>query len=95
MIYHHHERWDGEGYPMRLKGDQIPLGARIVAVCDAFDAMNTDRPYRNAVPVEQALDEIINHSGTQFDPVCAALLVDVIERLGDDNLEDRFVRYAI
>lgn len=95
VIYHHHERWDGEGYPMRLKGDRIPLGARIVAVCDSFDAMTTDRPYRKAVPVEQALDEIINHSGTQFDPVCAALLVDVIERLGDDNLEDRFVRYAI
>ncbi len=94
VIYHHHERWDGTGYPQGLKGDLIPLGARIVAVCDAFDAMTTDRPYRQALPVEHALDEIAKHAGKQFDPVCAALLVEVIERLGDDNLEDRFVRYA-
>ncbi|MPZ69808.1 MAG: HD domain-containing protein [Actinobacteria bacterium] len=94
VIYHHHERWDGTGYPMRLKGDQIPLGARIVAVCDAFDAMTTDRPYRKAFPIEHALDEIVKNAGIQFDPVCAALLVEVIERLGDVNLEDRFVRYA-
>ncbi len=94
VIYHHHERWDGTGYPEGLKGEEIPLGARIVAVCDTFDAMTTDRPYRKAAPIEKALDEILSHAGTQFDPACAALLVDLIERLGSDDLEERFVRYA-
>jgi diguanylate cyclase (GGDEF)-like protein/putative nucleotidyltransferase with HDIG domain len=63
-----HERWDGDGYPDGLIGDEIPLGARIIAVCDAFDAMTTDRPYQPAVPLDEALAELRRCAGTQFDP---------------------------
>jgi diguanylate cyclase (GGDEF)-like protein len=63
-----HERWDGGGYPDGVAGDQIPLGARIVSLCDAFDAMVTDRPYRRGLPVQEALAEIERCSGSQFDP---------------------------
>jgi two-component system cell cycle response regulator len=62
-----HERWDGTGYPDRLAGLEIPLGARIIAVCDAYDAMTTDRPYRAAMPAEAALRELRRCAGTQFD----------------------------
>jgi diguanylate cyclase (GGDEF)-like protein/putative nucleotidyltransferase with HDIG domain len=63
-----HERWDGAGYPDRLKGEQIPLGARIIGVCDAFHAMTSDRPYRGAATRDEALAELQRHAGTQFDP---------------------------
>jgi diguanylate cyclase (GGDEF)-like protein len=63
-----HERWDGQGYPDGLTGEAIPLGARVIAVCDAFDAITTDRPYGEARSVEEALDELRRGSGTQFDP---------------------------
>jgi hypothetical protein len=95
VVRHHHERWDGRGYPDNLAGEDIPIGARIVGVCDAFDAMTTDRPYKKAMPVQEALEEILRNSGTQFDPHCAALLIDVVKHMGDDeSLEERFVRYA-
>jgi two-component system, cell cycle response regulator len=68
LVRYSHERWDGTGYPDRLKGDEIPLGARIIAVCDAFDAMTTDRPYQPAVPLDDALAELRRCAGTQFDP---------------------------
>lgn len=67
-IRHHHERWDGTGYPDGLAGDRIPLGARIIAVADAFDAMTSDRVYRPAMPVEDALRELRKGKGNQFDP---------------------------
>jgi HD-GYP domain-containing protein (c-di-GMP phosphodiesterase class II)/HAMP domain-containing protein len=63
-----HERWDGTGYPDGYHGDEIPLASRILLVCDAFDAMTTDRPYRKALPVETALSELSRHAGSQFDP---------------------------
>jgi putative nucleotidyltransferase with HDIG domain len=66
-IRHHHERWDGHGYPDGLAGETIPLGARIIAVADSFDAMTSDRPYRSALPREVAIDELRRCSGTQFD----------------------------
>lgn len=69
LILHHHERYDGRGYPSRLKGDAIPLGARIIAVADAFDTMTTDRSYRAAQSVEYAFDELTRCSGAQFCPV--------------------------
>ena len=72
-----HERWDGRGYPDRLAGDEIPLIARIVCCCDAFDAMTSDRPYRPARSVADALDEIRACSGTQFDPRVVEALVSV------------------
>jgi two-component system, cell cycle response regulator len=67
MVRSSHERWDGGGYPDGLAGEDIPLGARIVAVCDSYDAMTTTRPYRDALPVEHALEELATCAGSQFD----------------------------
>ncbi|MCK5634877.1 MAG: HD domain-containing protein, partial [Anaerolineales bacterium] len=68
LVLHHHERWDGNGYPAQLNGEEIPEGARLLAVADAFDAMTSDRPYRQAMPGDVAYTEIRNGSGKQFDP---------------------------
>jgi putative two-component system response regulator len=68
MVLYHHERWDGNGYPEGLRGEEIPIGARVLAVADAFDAMTSNRPYREALTAEVAYQEILNCSGTQFDP---------------------------
>lgn len=84
-IKYHHERWDGKGYPDRLKGEKIPLWARIIAICDAWDAMRTDRPYRKALPLEIAIEEIKKGAGTQFDPKIVEIAIEVF-RL-DDALE--------
>jgi HD-GYP domain-containing protein (c-di-GMP phosphodiesterase class II) len=71
----HHERWDGAGYPDRLVGENIPLGARIITIADTIDAMVTDRPYRKALGEAEVREELAKHSGTQFDPsICAMLL---------------------
>jgi hypothetical protein len=94
IIRHHHERWDGRGYPDGLVEEAIPIGARIVAVCDALDAMTTDRPYRRAMSLQRACDELVKESGKQFDPQCVSLLVDVVSSAGAEPLEDLFVRYA-
>jgi len=67
-VLHHHERWDGTGYPDRLPGEQIPLGARIIFVADAYDAMTSERVYRRRVTSEQAIAELQRCAGTQFDP---------------------------
>ncbi len=71
-VRHHHERFDGSGYPDGLRGMEIPLMARIIAVCDAYDAMTNDRPYRRAVSHHRALQEILGEAGGQFDPDLAA-----------------------
>lgn len=68
VVLSHHERWDGTGYPHGLRGEEIPLAARVFAVVDSFDAMTNDRPYRAALPVGAALAEIERSSGSQFDP---------------------------
>lgn len=68
----HHERWDGNGYPDRLSGTDIPIEARIVALADVFDALCSERPYKRAWPLEDAYAEIVRNSGTQFDPGCVA-----------------------
>jgi putative nucleotidyltransferase with HDIG domain len=75
-----HERWDGKGYPDGLAGEQILLESRIVCCCDAFSAMTTDRPYRQAMPVADALHELRRCSGTQFDPAVVTAVVAVVER---------------
>jgi HD-GYP domain-containing protein (c-di-GMP phosphodiesterase class II) len=67
LVRHHHERWDGYGYPDRLRGDEIPLGSRIIAVCDAYAAMLSDRPYRCALRPIAARQEITRGAGSQFD----------------------------
>jgi HD-GYP domain-containing protein (c-di-GMP phosphodiesterase class II) len=68
MVLHHHERWDGGGYPGNLRGSQIPLGSSIITVADSFDALTTDRPYRKGRSPGAALDEITRCAGTQFNP---------------------------
>ncbi len=73
IIKHHHERYDGQGYPDSLKDSDIPYFSRIIAIADTFDAMSSNRPYRQALPVDICLQEIINCSGTQFDPEIALL----------------------
>jgi putative two-component system response regulator len=75
IIRHHHERWDGTGYPDRLAGEAIPLPARIVAVCDAFDAMVSDRPYRPSLGAERALEILRAGAGRQWDPEMVALFL--------------------
>jgi HD-GYP domain-containing protein (c-di-GMP phosphodiesterase class II) len=77
LVRAHHERFDGAGYPLGLKGEQIPLGARIFSVCDTFDAITTDRPYRKAAPPQAAVAEIRRCAGTQFDPA----VVEVFEQV--------------
>jgi HD-GYP domain-containing protein (c-di-GMP phosphodiesterase class II) len=67
-VHCHHERVDGRGYPRGLVHDEIPLGARIITVCDAFDAMTSDRPYRRAMPASEAFAELRRFAGSQFDP---------------------------
>ena len=74
-----HERWDGDGYPDGIAGETIPLLARIVFACDAYNAMTTDRVYRPALTVETAIEELRSNSGTQFDPTVVSALVEVIE----------------
>jgi putative nucleotidyltransferase with HDIG domain len=75
IVRHHHERWDGTGYPGRLFAEQIPLGARLFAVADTLDAMTSDRLYRKALPHEVARDEIARCSGSQFDPKLVSLFL--------------------
>jgi putative nucleotidyltransferase with HDIG domain len=79
IVRSHHERWDGGGYPDGLAGDGIPLEARIIACCDTWNAMRTDRAYRKALSHEVAMAEMISNSGTQFDPTVVNALVAVIE----------------
>lgn len=82
MVRHHHERMDGKGYPMGLEGEEIPLGARILAASDSFDAMTTNRSYRAKLSTETAAEELRRHSGTQFDPEVAHALLRVLVRQG-------------
>ncbi len=76
-VLYHHERWDGSGYPSGKGGTEIPLEARILALADAFDAMTSDRPYRAALPVHEALAEIGRCAGSQFDPRLAQAFLEV------------------
>jgi HD-GYP domain-containing protein (c-di-GMP phosphodiesterase class II) len=83
VIRHHHERWDGTGYPDGLMGDAIPLGARIVAVADVFDALTSDRPYRAALPRSTALAYLIQEAGRTLDADVVATLLGLVH--GDDG----------
>jgi len=83
IVYHHHERWDGAGYPLGLRGEAIPLGARIFAVADALDAMTFDRPYSRAIPLEDARREIGRCAGTQFDPAVVDTFLGIPSEIFD------------
>ena len=82
IVRHHHERWDGTGYPDRLCGREIPLESRIILVADTFDAMTSDRPYRAALSHEDALEEIRLAAGSQLDPACVAVALEVLGGAG-------------
>ncbi len=80
IVRSHHERWDGGGYPDELRGEQIPLEARIISCCDAFNAMTTTRSYRKAMPQSVAVAELVKNSGAQFDPDVVAAMVAVVAK---------------
>ena len=88
IVYAHHEHFDGTGYPRGLVGEEIPLGARVFAVVDAYDAMTSRRPYRDAIPRDEALTEIAGYSGTQFDPKVVQVFLMVIRRSPDGFYEE-------
>jgi HD-GYP domain-containing protein (c-di-GMP phosphodiesterase class II) len=81
-----HERWDGGGYPDGLAGEAIPLEARIIATCDAYNAMTTTRPYREALPAAAAAAELVRCAGTQFDPAVVEALLTIVGPLAADEL---------
>ncbi|MBC7190429.1 HD-GYP domain-containing protein, partial [Candidatus Aerophobetes bacterium] len=80
LVYHHHERYNGKGYPLGLKGEEIPIGSRIIAVIDAYDAMTSRRPYRNALSREEAIEELKRHAGTQFDRKVVEAFLRVLKK---------------
>jgi putative two-component system response regulator len=89
IVRHHHERWDGSGYPDRLTSDEIPIGARIVGLVDAFDAMTHDRPYRAARSFEEGLAELGAEAGRQFDPGLVQRFTAIVEQDGLTETDER------
>lgn len=92
---YHHEKWNGRGYPHKIAGDAIPISARIAAICDVFDALTSERPYKRAWTVESAMDLITRESGTHFEPLMVDLfhdnfdeIVEIRERFSDEVLND-------
>jgi len=83
FIRHHHERWDGRGYPNGLRGEEIPLEARILNVCDSVEAMASDRPYHKALSTEDIVKEVVHCAGTQFDPLVAKAFIRIAEKKGE------------
>jgi putative nucleotidyltransferase with HDIG domain len=87
-LKHHHEQWDGEGYPDGLKGEEIPIGARIIAVADSFDAMTSDRPYRKGMDTDEAMNELIRCRGSQFDPQVVDAFCRAFPHIKDIRFKD-------
>ena len=87
-IYHHHENWDGTGYPSGLKGTEIPIGARIITIADTFHAMTTERIYNKALSGTEALEEINRGAGKQFDPKFASAFHEMIKQSMSVGLEN-------
>jgi putative two-component system response regulator len=81
IVRHHHERFDGKGYPWGLKGEAIPFESRIIQIADTFDAITSDRPYRSAMPTQRALEELEKNAGTQFDPKLAEVALSAVAQL--------------
>jgi putative two-component system response regulator len=92
IVKHHHEKYDGNGYPGRLKGEDIPYFARIAAIADTFDAMTSKRTYRDALPLEVVVSEIERCKGTQFDPKLADVFLDILNNNYDEikEIQDRY-----
>lgn len=86
---HHHERYDGRGYPDRLKGDEIPLFSRVILIADTFDAMTSTRPYRKGLPYEVAFNELIEFSGSQFDPNLVQHFINAMKK--EEKTEEFFI----
>ena len=84
-ILHHHERYDGNGYPDGLKGEKIPLLSRIITVVDSFDVITHDRSYKKAMSKEEGIKELRENSGTQFDPVIVDVFVEFLNESSLDN----------
>ncbi len=91
IILSHHERFDGTGYPNQIKGENIPIGARIFSIIDTLDAMTSDRPYRNALPFDIVTSEIIKYRGTQFDPAIAELFLSIPRKYWEECARKNFV----
>jgi HD-GYP domain-containing protein (c-di-GMP phosphodiesterase class II) len=83
-VLHHHERWDGSGYPLELKGEEIPIAARVLAVADTYDAMTSNRAYRQALSHSTAVAELIRCSTAQFDPDVVEALLRSLNKLRGD-----------
>jgi putative nucleotidyltransferase with HDIG domain len=88
IILHHHEHYDGTGYPDRLKGLEIPLEARIVCLADSVEAMVSDRPYRRALDFDQILEEVRHFSGSQFDPDVVIAFEQIVEKMGSSVIKN-------
>jgi putative nucleotidyltransferase with HDIG domain len=86
IVRHHHENWDGSGYPDGLSGEQIPIGARILSVVDCFDALTSDRPYRRAYPPDRALGVILERSGVMYDPAVVAALLRIRDEISAEHM---------
>jgi putative nucleotidyltransferase with HDIG domain len=82
IVRHHHERWDGKGYPDGISGEHIPLGARVIAVADSFDAMTADRPYRKGLTADEAVERLKAGMGTQYDPKLCAIFIQILMEEG-------------
>ena len=91
IVLQHHERWDGDGYPNRIKKESICKGARIIAICDSIDAMLSNRPYRKALSIEETIEEIVRNKETMYDPEIVDFLVknvEIIENLYNSTMID-------
>ena len=88
FVLAHHERWDGQGYPKRLRQNDIPLQSRITAVADAYDAMLTQRPYQKPLSKAEALDELVRNAGSQFDPEIVEIFIKEVAPRNGENIEN-------
>jgi HD-GYP domain-containing protein (c-di-GMP phosphodiesterase class II) len=95
IVRHHHENWDGTGYPDGLRGEAIPIGARVLAIVDCYDALTSDRPYRPAMPHARAIAMILERRGTMYEPSIANAFLRIIDQLRTiSNREGVGVRQA-